>query len=123
MAKKKRKGTRRRRKGAKKRSSGPKAKPLGMAVGLGYGAFDVLATRAPNGYLSPIAQLLASGTIDEKLTNASVALKSAMTSPETYKVPLAGLLITASPRIPLIGIIAKPANKGLKRLTKGKWGL
>ena len=124
MAKRKRKGTRRRRKSTKKRSSGPKAKPMGMAMGLGYGVVDVLATRAPNNYASPINQALATGVaLEDKVENIGVALKSALSEPSTYKVPLIGLLITASPRIPLIGIVAKPAHKGLKRLTKGKWGL
>ena len=123
MAKKK-KGKRRRsyRKKAK-RSSGPKAKPVGMAMGLGYGAYDVLATRAPNNYASPIAQLLSSAPLDDKLTNTGIALKSALSDANTYKVPLLGLLVTASPKIPFVGIIAKPADRGLKRLTKGKWGL
>jgi len=120
---KKRKGKRRR--SYKKKRSAPKkkAKPVGMAMGLGYGAIDVLATRAPNNYASPLSQLLADVPLESKVENIGVALKSALTSTETYKVPLLGLLITASPRIPVIGIIAKPADRGLKRLTKGKWGL
>ena len=94
----------------KRRSSGPKAKPAGLAAGGAMVGLEVLG--------DPVKYLLS-----KQYDNAQNALKANLTDPQKYKYGLVGLLVTASPKIPVIGIIARPADRGLKRLTKGKWGL
>lgn len=123
MAKKKKKGKRRYRK-SKKKSSGPKAKPAGLTAGAALTGFEIGMSRTPSGGLGPVDSLLYKDrSLVDNVKFAIEALKDNAVDPSKYKYALAGILITASPRIPLVGLVARPANKGLKRLTKGKWGL
>lgn len=108
MAKKKKKRYRGRK--STRRSSGPKAKPAGLAGGMALSAMDM--------FYQPLYYLSVT-----QYDNAKIALKKNVVDPQKYKYALAGALISASPRIPLVGIIAKPVDKGLKALSKKKWGL
>ena len=117
-----RKKKRSRRRGRRRaRSSGPKAKPLGLAGGAAIVGTEMLMKRNPT-YHAPLDYVLnpdvpfdASNTVNSLVTNVKDVNR--------YKFGLYGMLISASPRIPIIGIVARPVNNGLKRLTKGKWGL
>ena len=118
MAKKKRRSSGRRRSYKKKRRSGPKAKPAGLAGGFAYGGAQALfvpAAGAPGSLFEALKEMDV-----EKLT---YRLPYVVKDTNTYKPLLVGMLVSAAPRIPIVGIVAKPADRGLKRLTKGKWGL
>ena len=71
---------------------------------------------APADYLiNPSVEFNAKSALDSLVVNVK--------DPQRYKYGLAGMLISASKRIPVVNIIARPVDSGLKRLTKGKWGI
>lgn len=116
--KKKKKKSYRRRSYKKKGRSGRKAKPAGLAGGLAYaGGHLVFVT--PDGASGSMFDAAKAMDLDLALRRVPYALKDK----DVWMGALGGMLISASPRIPVIGIVARPVDRGLKRLTKGKWGL
>lgn len=120
MAKKKKR--RRSYKRKAKRSSGPKAKPIGLAGGFTLSGVE-MATDSSYGGIPLVTRVVGVVKGTDSLANVANASKQAVTDMSNYKYAALGLIISASPRIPLVNILAKPADRGLKRLTKGKWGL
>ena len=117
MAKKK-KGKRRRSYRKKAKRSGPKAKPVGLAGGAALSGFEMLTT--PSG---PFSSSILDKIASKDFTTAVKQVPYSVTDPMKYKYAAVGMVVTASPKIPLLNIFARPVNNGLKRLTKGKWGL
>ena len=69
-------------------------------------------------YFDPVTYL--------KAGDFSSALKSAkinVTQPENYKYGAAGVLVSASKRVPLLRIAARPVDRFIKSMTGGRWGL
>ena len=122
MAKKK--GTRRKSYKKKSKRSKPKAKPVGLAGGAALSGADMLTSVSEAGQIS-ILEALTYPYANTTTRVKAIASKATyqVTQPGNYKYVLLGMLVSAAPRIPVVGIIAKPADRGLKRLTKGKWGL
>ena len=106
--------------------SGPQAKPIGLSTGAAITGADVLLmpTSAGSGPVTYVVKAFQSGVpLGDMLPALVTRSKASLTDTKKYMPFLAGAVITASPRIPIIGILAKPVDKGLKRLSKGKWGL
>ena len=125
MAKRKKKRSSGRRRSYKKKGSRkPKAKPIGLTGGAALTGVDMLTSKAQDGQISVLDALTyAYPTIGDRVTAIVDKSKYQLTQPGNYKYALMGILVSASPNIPVLGIVAKPANRGIKRLTKGKWGL
>lgn len=116
MAKKK-KGSKRRY--TKKRSAPKKdrATPLGATAGaIGVGN-DMLLVRNPV-YFDPVTYI--------KTGDFTSAMKSLVVNAKDmkrYKYGAFGLIISAAPKLPLVSLIAKPADKAIRRVSKGKVSL
>jgi hypothetical protein len=62
-------------------------------------------------------------SIPAKLGDAFTALKDNARNLNSYKGLAAGFLVSQSKKIPIIEIVAKPLDRGIKRFTKGRLGL
>ena len=122
MGKKKKKGGGRRRSYKKKKRSGPKAKPAGLAGGVAMSGFKMATDPDAKGMTiaSRIPDMLAGRST---LSDTFATVQQAATNVNNYKYALVGLIVTSSKNIPVLSMVARPADRGLKRLTKGKWGL
>lgn len=125
MARRKKGKKRARRRSYKKkaRRSGPKAMPLGSTVGaIAYGAPIVLKAYADfkANNLKALPQDMLYEAFGYNLAGKELYL------PKTTQVvtPLiGGMIISAAPRLPIVKLVAKPVNRELKKLTKGKVSL
>ena len=69
-------------------------------------------------YSAPAAYLK-DGNIGDALKSAKVNV----TKIENYKYGLAGVAVSASKKVPLVRILARPVDKFIKGMTGGRWGL
>ena len=123
MAKKK-KGTRRKSYKKKRRSAPKKSMPVGAAAGSTITAVQILAKKTDEGWYSPLEVLfLKDVALSEKISRMESALTKNATDLDRYGPLLVGALVSASPRLPVVGIAAKPLNRMIKKMSKGKWGL
>jgi hypothetical protein len=79
----------------------------------------------PNVIGSPLANLTVNDgrSIADRFNNTLNAVKANAMKPEIYVPAVAGAAISAAPRIPIVRIVAKPLDKTIKGVTKGKVGL
>jgi hypothetical protein len=126
-AKKGKKGRRKRSYGKKK--SAPKkdnSTPMGIAIGAVYSGKRVLMDTTDGGQSGGLTYLLTNpygqalpalllGTFDRVFVNAKDL--------DRYYGLGGGALVSASPKIPLIRMFAKPVDKAVRRLSKGKVSL
>lgn len=126
MAKKK-KG-KRRRSGKRRKTSAPvdKATPLGLGVGATVSGFEILMGKTDAGELGPLPRLVEffkSPSDPNQLVLLERSVKANMTDLDRYKGALFGAIVSASPKMPLVKIIAKPVDKSLRKLSKRKVSL
>lgn len=126
MAKKKKRRSGKRR--GKKRAAPKKdrAVPLGMGAGALVSGSKVLL--APNAAGSgPVTYLMgaikAGVPLGDALATTVDKFGVALTDLNKYYPALGGALVSASPKIPVLSLIARPADKAVRRLTKGKVSL
>ena len=116
----KRRGGRRRKKGAPKSD---RAMPLGASVGLGVSALEV-ATGTSKYSSSPLGYLLQpSVPMATRIANVSNSLKAEAVNFDNYKFGLAGVVLSASPKVPILRMAAKPVDRVVRRVSKGKVSL
>lgn len=116
--KKKKKGGRRRSYKKKTRRSKPKATPLGSTLGLAYGGY--------NGIFVPAAGTTGSlwdAAAAMNPTLLATRLPIVVKDEKVWKPVLMGFLVSAAPSLPIVKLGAKPVDRVMKRLTKGKVGL
>jgi len=65
----------------------------------------------------------ASQPVSARMKYAGSAFGHNMMEAETYKPVVLGCLISASPRLPIVGIVARPVDNAIVALTHGKWRL
>lgn len=110
----------------RKRSAPKKDKsvPLGAAGGMFLTGEKILFEKTVDGYISPVEALFYSGwTPAEKVSKSADRLASNAMDLKRYYPLVGGAVISSSKRMPLIGMVARPVDKMLKRLSKGKVGL
>lgn len=116
MAKKKK----RRRSYKKKRKSAPKYKatPAGLAVGATASGMKAVFGTAEGNVMSMYDTVKTKewSKLDDRFINVAMDF-------DTYKMALLGALVSASPRLPLVKIVASPINRQVKKLSKGKVSL
>lgn len=111
--KKKRRNSRNKR--AKRSVKSDKASPLGASGGLVLTGAEMVFIGPTDTAWSPFMAVKAGdykGALD-------LLKRNAMT-PDKYMPVLAGMLVSASPKIPLVRIIAKPLDETVRRASKGK---
>lgn len=111
MAKKKKK-TYRRRSTKKKAVRKRKSKPAGVAGGAVLTGYDIFGNPIIN-------RVKGTWTTDYAVNIAKVAAKDT----KNYYPLIGGVIISASPKLPLVRMLARPLDRAIKDFTKGKWRL
>ena len=92
--------------------------PAGLALGATWGISDAIIDAQP----TKIWKYTDLNPLERVLWIARSSAKEMMT-PDTYTPVLMGALVSASPKIPLVRLVARPADKAIRRLSKGKVSL
>lgn len=119
MAKKKKRGRSRSRPAPKSRSRRKQATALGLMGGAAIGGYRLI--------MGPTDYTVLSALQDKSITTMSARLKVIADKlaanaklPETYMPVVFGIAVSASPRIPIIEMAAKPVDRAVKQISKGK---
>jgi len=119
MAKKKGRGISRGYRGKKRAPSRKsKATPIGVTAGGTYGVANALFVPAAGTGGSMFDALKA---LNMQLV--ATRLPYVAKDPKNYMPILGGLLVSASPSLPLIKLVAKPMDRAVRKATKGKVSL
>lgn len=118
---KKKKGYRRK---GRKRSAPKKDRstPLFASGGLVLTGLKFMTTPSASG-TTVLGQLKDRTAMMDKLTGAATAAQSVVLKPEVYYPAIGGAIISGSKRIPIIALVARPMDKALKKVSKGKVSL
>ena len=118
MAGKKKKKTRTVYRTKKVKRKKPPAKPMGLAAGTTLsGAQAGFGT--PAGAAGSVFDAAKTGDLSTATSRAIMAAKDT----KTYLPAAAGAVASASKNIPGLRIIARPVDRAIKSLTRGRWGL
>jgi len=104
----------------------PKAR---VGVGMGMAGFvgKLMFTTGPgaNGGGAPAFNWLMdqSQPLNNRLNFAASSIVANLKQPDTYYPLVAGALASASPRIPIVGTVARPVDNFINKYTHGKWRL
>ena len=117
---------RRKKRYGKKRKGGvgKKAMPLGAAIGAGATGLEMLTEKMPDGSISVAeAVFYPYGSVGAKVSALGKKSLIKLKQPDNYKYALAGMLISAAPRVPIVRAVARPIDSAVRRLGKGKVSL
>ena len=124
MAKRRKKAVRRRRSSPKRRTVRKRTvKRVGVTAGMLASGAELVTAR-PDTVGSPLSQVTSSSEpIADRVGYIATGLKENAVKPKTWMGVVGGAVVSASPKIPLVKIIARPIDNAIKAFTRGRWGL
>lgn len=98
---------------------------VGVAGGLLVSALEVAFTSSGATGRTPYGELVEATerTIGQRIPYVGKAIMGNLKNPSTYVPAAIGIAVSASTRIPIVKIAAKPLNAQVRSMTKGKMGL
>lgn len=102
-----------------------KATPLGVTLGvIGTGANMILTPKIENhGSTASVLHWMTGEPampMGERISRSGVVLKKNLTDLNNYKPAVLGVAASASKKIPIVDMAAKPVDKMIRRVSKGK---
>ena len=102
-----------------------RAVPAGAAIGMAYSAKRLLIDNDNDGTSAPLTYL-ATNPYKQKLPallQGTMARADTFARTDRYAGAVAGIVVSAAPKIPGVRVLAKPVDKAVRRVFKGKVSL